>query len=128
MIMKLEILEGTYVVVKLPFDYVLDKKIFDFQFFNITKTNSELSLVIRDDEDFNFKEFLFEDDWNIFKFAYNLDFSMVGVLESVIKPLSENDISVFVFSTYETDYVMFKSSNKNKIITILELLDYEFIN
>ncbi len=126
--MKLEILEGTYVVVKLPFDYVLDKKIFDFQFFNITKTNSELSLVIRDDEDFNFKEFLFEDDWNIFKFAYNLDFSMVGVLESVIKPLSENDISVFVFSTYETDYVMFKSSNKNKIITILELLDYEFIN
>ena len=126
--MKLEILEGTYVVIKLPFDYVLDKKIFDFQFFNITKTNSELSLVIRDDEDFNFKEFLFEDDWNIFKFAYNLDFSMVGVLESVIKPLSENDISVFVFSTYETDYVMFKSSNKNKIITILELLDYEFIN
>ena len=126
--MKLEILEGTYVVVKLPFDYVLDKKIFDFQFFNITKTNSELSLVIRDDEDFNFKEFLFEDDWNIFKFAYTLDFSMVGVLESVIKPLSENDISVFVFSTYETDYVMFKSSNKNKIITILELLDYEFIN
>ena len=126
--MKLEILEGTYVVVKLPFDYVLDKKIFDFQFFNITKTNSELSLVIRDDEDFNFKEFPFEDDWNIFKFAYTLDFSMVGVLESVIKPLSENDISVFVFSTYETDYVMFKSSNKNKIITILELLDYEFIN
>ena len=126
--MKLEILEGTYVVIKLPLDYILDQKIFNFQFFNITKTNSELSLVIRDDEDFNFKEFLFEDDWNIFKFAYTLDFSMVGVLESVIKPLSENDISVFVFSTYETDYVMFKSSNKNKIITILELLDYEFIN
>ena len=45
--MKLEILEGTYVVIKLPFDYILDQKIFNFQFFNITKTNSELSLVIR---------------------------------------------------------------------------------
>ena len=53
---------------------------------------------------------------------------MVGVLENVIKPLSENGISVFVLSTYDTDYVMFKSSNKNKIIKILELLDYEFVN
>ena len=76
----------------------------------------------------NFKEFPFEDDWNIFKFAHTLDFSMVGVLENVIKPLSENGISVFVLSTYDTDYVMFKSSNKNKIIKILELLDYEFVN
>jgi len=126
--MKLEILEGTYVVIKLPFDYILDQKIFNFQFFNITKTNSEFSLVIRTDENFNFKEFPFEDDWNIFKFAHTLDFSMVGVLENVIKPLSENGISVFVLSTYDTDYVMFKSSNKNKIIKILELLDYEFVN
>jgi len=126
--MKLEILEGTYVVIKLPLDYILDQKIFNFQFFNITKTNSELSLVIRNDENFNFKEFPFEDDWNIFKFAHTLDFSMVGVLENVIKPLSENGISVFVLSTYDTDYVMFKSSNKNKIIKILELLDYEFVN
>ena len=119
--MKLEILEGTYVVIKLPFDYILDQKIFNFQFFNITKTNSELSLVIRTDENFNFKEFPF-------KFVHTLDFSMVGVLENVIKPLSENGISVFVLSTYDTDYVMFKSSNKNKIIKILELLDYEFVN
>ena len=126
--MKLEILEGTYVVIKLPLDYILDQKIFNFQFFNITKTNSEFSLVIRTDENFNFKEFPFEDDWNIFKFAQTLDFSMVGVLENVIKPLSENGISVFVLSTYDTDYVMFKSSNKNKIIKILELLDYEFVN
>ena len=126
--MKLEILEGTYVVIKLPFDYILDQKIFNFQFFNITKTNSELSLVIRTDENFNFKEFPFKDDWNIFKFVHTLDFSMVGVLENVIKPLSENGISVFVLSTYDTDYVMFKSSNKNKIIKILELLDYEFVN
>ena len=126
--MKLEILEGTYVVIKLPFDYILDQKIFNFQFFNITKTNSEFSLVIRTDENFNFKEFPFEDDWNIFKFAQTLDFSMVGVLENVIKPLSDNGISVFVLSTYDTDYVMFKSSNKNKIIKILELLDYEFVN
>jgi len=126
--MKLEILEGTYVVIKLPFDYMLDQKIFNFQFFNITKTNSEFSLVIRTDENFNFKEFPFEDDWNIFKFVHTLDFSMVGVLENVIKPLSENGISVFVLSTYDTDYVMFKSSNKNKIIKILELLDYEFVN
>ena len=126
--MKLEILEGTYVVIKLPFDYILDQKIFNFKFFNITKTNSEFSLVIRTDENFNFKEFPFEDDWNIFKFAQTLDFSMVGVLENVIKPLSDNGISVFVLSTYDTDYVMFKSSNKNKIIKILELLDYEFVN
>mgnify|MGYP003707633107 CR=1 FL=1 len=43
------------------------------------------------------------------------------------KPLSEKNISVFVFSTFDTDYVMFKTENKFKVISILENLEYKFL-
>ena len=48
-------------------------------------------------------------------------------MQGVIKPLSDNNISVFVFSTFDTDYVMFKSKNKFKVISILGDLEYEFV-
>ena len=120
-------LKGEYVVVKLPLDFRLPDQILKFDFYNLSRTSNELSLVIRNDDNFDYKKFEFEDNWSIFRFNNSLDFSLTGVLEGVIKPLSENNISVFVFSTFDTDYVMFKSENKFKVISILEDLEYEFV-
>ena len=64
----------------------------------------------------------------ILKFDTILDFELTGVLDKIISPLSENGIGVFVFSSFDTDYVMFKSENKNKVISILKSLRYEFVN
>ena len=55
-------------------------------------------------------------------------FSLTGALEGVLKPLSEKNISVFVFSTFDTDYVMFKTENKFKVISILGNLEYKFVS
>ena len=125
--MKLKMLKGEYVVVKLPLDFRLPDQILKFDFYNLSRTSNELSLVIINDDNFDYKKFEFEDNWSIFRFNNSLDFSLTGVLEGVIKPLSENNISVFVFSTFDTDYVMFKSENKFKVISILEDLEYEFV-
>ena len=125
--MKLKMLKGEYVVVKLPFDFQIPEQILKFDFYNLARTSDELSLVIRNDENFDYKKFEYEDNWSIFKFESLLDFSLIGVLDGVIKPLSEKNISVYVFSTFDTDYVMFKTENKFKVISILENLEYKFV-
>ena len=125
--MKLKMLKGEYVVIKLPVDFQISDQILKFDFYNLTRTSDELSLVIRNDENFDYKKFEYEDNWSIFRFESSLDFSLIGVLDGVIKPLSEKNISVFVFSTFDTDYVMFKTENKFKVISILENLEYKFV-
>ena len=125
--MKLKMLKGEYVVVKLPVDFQIPEQILKFDFYNLARTSDELSLVIRNDENFDYKKFEYEDNWSIFKFDSLLDFSLIGVLDGVIKPLSGKNISVFVFSTFDTDYVMFKTENKFKVISILENLEYKFV-
>ena len=37
-----------------------------------------------------------------------LDFSLVGIINDITKPLKDNGISVFVVSTYNTDYIFVK--------------------
>ena len=125
--MKLKMLKSEYVVIKLPVDFQISDQILKFDFYNLIRTSDELSLVIRNDENFDFKKFEYEDNWSIFRFESSLDFSLIGVLDGVIKPLSEKNISVFVFSTFDTDYVMFKTENKFKVISILENLEYKFV-
>lgn len=125
--MKLKMLKGEYVVVKLPFDFQIPEQILKFDFYNLSRTFHELSLVIRNDENYDYKKFEYEDHWSVFRFNSSLDFSLTGVLQGVIKPLSEKNISVFVFSTFDTDYVMFKTENKFKVISILENLEYKFL-
>lgn len=120
-------LKGEYVVVKLPVDFQISDQILKFDFYNLVRTSDELSLVIRNDENFDYKKFEYEDNWSIFRFDSSLDFSLIGVLDGVIKPLSEKNISVFVFSTFDTDYVMFKTENKFKVVSILENLEYKFV-
>ena len=82
-------LKGEYVVVKLPFDFQIPEQILKFDFYNLSRTSDELSLVIRNDENYDYKKFEYEDHWSVFRFNSSLDFSLTGVLQGVIKPLSE---------------------------------------
>jgi len=40
-----------------------------------------------------------------------LEFNLVGVLSSILNYFTEAQISVFVFSTYDTDYIMVKEKD-----------------
>ena len=46
-------LKGEYVVVKLPFDFQIPEQILKFDFYNLSRTSDELSLVIRNDENYD---------------------------------------------------------------------------
>ena len=52
-----------------------------------------------------------EPGWRAFRIAGALDFSLVGVIAAISGALAAAGISVFVISTYDTDYVLLKAGD-----------------
>lgn len=49
-----------------------------------------------------------------------LDFSLVGVLRSVLEPLADAEVPVFVLSTFDTDWVLLREARLEAALEALE--------
>jgi len=87
------------------------------QFVSITRTDSELSVVCG--QEAVPKGVRCERGWRCLRVAGTLDFSLVGVLASLLNPLAEAGISVFVVSTFDTDYLLVKEDNLEAATEVL---------
>lgn len=56
-----------------------------------------------------------------------LDFSLIGILSRICGILAENEISLFVISTFDTDYVLIKKDHFQRALDILENAGYEIV-
>ncbi|KAJ3162745.1 hypothetical protein HDU86_003718 [Geranomyces michiganensis] len=52
-----------------------------------------------------------EAPWAAFQVAGTLDFALVGILARLVAPLKQAGISVFVVSTFDTDWVLVNETN-----------------
>jgi hypothetical protein len=86
-------------------------------FVSITRTADELSIVCRQE--------LVPDDsrcergWRVLRVAGTLDFTLVGVLASLLVPLAEADVAVFAVSTFDTDYLLIKEDRWDAAVEVL---------
>ena len=62
-------------------------------------------------------------NWRGFKIRGPLERSSIGVLSSILRPLTDGGIGILAVSTYETDYVFVKDTDFAKAT---ELLKREF--
>lgn len=98
----------------------------DSEFCFIGKTDEEKSLVcITDDVPANVTER--DDGWRAFRIEGTLDFSLIGILSKISSLLAEHKIGIFAVSTYNTDYILTKTDNLDKALTVLENAGYEII-
>ena len=98
---------------------------FSKEFVFLSKTDEEISLVCES----GFvpeNAIAIEAGWNAFKIAGMLEFGAVGVIAKIAEILSDADISIFVVSTYNTDYVFIKSYDYWKGIDLLASCGYTF--
>lgn len=79
------------------------------QFISITRTADELSVVCP--QSLVPDGVRCERGWRCLRVAGTMDFSMIGVLASLVAPLAEAGISVFVVSTFDTDYLLVKADD-----------------
>ncbi len=88
------------------------------EFFSITKTNQELSIVYPQEK--IPPGVLFEKDWRAFRLEGIVDgVYAVGIIATLSKPLAEAGISIFNISTYETNYLLVEEKNLAKAKKVL---------
>ncbi|MCL2365490.1 MAG: ACT domain-containing protein [Oscillospiraceae bacterium] len=63
--------------------------------------------------------------WKALRVAGVLDFSLIGIVAKISGILAEVDISIFVVSTYDTDYILLKSENFDRAIAALSVSGYD---
>ncbi len=105
----------------------LSDMVFSNNFFFLCKTEDELSLVCMT-EDAPANPVKREDGWCAFFIEGQLDFSLLGILANISKILAENKISIFVTSTYNTDYVLVKKENFDRALAALKDAGYNIRN
>jgi len=94
----------------------------DFTF--LLKTPEEISLVC---ESANIPADVIQSEagWKALKVAGVLEFGQIGIIAKISNILAEAEISIFVVSTYDTDYVLLKSENYDRGIQKLVSNGYE---
>jgi hypothetical protein len=115
--LTLSLLSGRFAVCKLEPERDIPEWATRNAFWSTTKTPHELSIVCS--EDYVPEEIEAKRGWRILEVQGPLDFSMTGVLNGLTQPLAESKISVFVLSTFLTDYLMIREKDlESAIITL----------
>src|SRR3989338_5098105 len=86
-------------------------------FYSITKTADELSIVCLEAEAGGAD--LIEKGWRAFKIEGQLDFSLVGIVANLSSILASGGISIFVISTFDTDYILVKEETLARAVELL---------
>lgn len=112
----LEILPGHYAVCRLrPEAAIPDWAVGDVV--SITRTATELSIVCQQQSVPD--DVQAEGNWRCLRVAGKLDFSLVGVLANLTGLLADAGVSVFVFSTFDTDYLLVAKSDLDPALAAL---------
>lgn len=125
-ILTMKLLKEKYGVCRLEKTELIPGWAQNSDFFSITRTSDELSIVCAEDDIPN--HIKCEKDWNILKIEGPLDFSLIGILASISTILSKGGISIFAISTYDTDYILVKNKDIDNAIQLLIKERYEVID
>jgi uncharacterized protein len=117
--LPLTILQETYAVCKLDCDSRIPEWASTGAFASVTRTSEELSIVCPQE---NVPAgVLSTRGWRCLRVDVALDFSMTGILESLVAPLARGRICSFAISTYNTDYLLVKEEQLEQAARFLSL-------
>jgi hypothetical protein len=122
--MQLRTLPDSYAVVRLEPGSDLPDWVDKGPFRSVTRTEHEVSVVCRD-RDVPEGESV-DPGWTVLEMIGPLDFTLTGVIASLVEPLAAAEIPIFVISTFETDYVLVRSSDLARAADALESAGHEF--
>ena len=109
--LSLTLLHGSFAVVQMPPDHAVPTWIPTVGFVSVTRTVAELSVVCLADSVPPDLDARIEPGWRLLRFEGPFEFSLTGVLASVLDPLAAAAVGIFALSTFDTDYVLVKESD-----------------
>jgi uncharacterized protein len=124
--LTLSVLPDLFAVCRLAADAPLPDWATATDFFSITRTTDELSIVCRAAHvPPNIQS---EGGWRCLKVNGPLDFSLTGVMVALAAPLADAAISIFGIATYDTDYLLVKAANLERAIQVLTTAGHTIID
>jgi hypothetical protein len=122
--LKLRVLEDLYTVHRFPSNHKIPEQIYKSEFYSISKSEDELSIVCNSSILLNSEKF--ETGWSCIKVSGALDFSLTGILADISSVLANAEVSIFAISTFDTDYILIKSENLPVAKEVLVSSGYTF--
>nr|WP_136249582.1 ACT domain-containing protein [Ningiella ruwaisensis] len=119
----LQVLKDTFAIHSLDVDESIPTKVLACDFYFIGKTADELSLVVPQKISIDAQETDY--DWRVLEVLGPLSLSMVGIMAEIGNVLAKAKVSIFVVSTFETDYFMVKQDTLDKAIEALIKAGYK---
>lgn len=125
--LTLSVMEESFAVCRLERDAAVPARVFELDFFSITRTRDEISIVTPEGA-LQVEELPegaeIEPGWVCLAVAGPLDFSLVGVLAGLSGTLAGAGVSVFSISTYDTDYLLIKDRDLRRAREALSAAGY----
>jgi len=119
---KIQILNHDFSIHRLKPNDKLPNEVLDGNYTWIGKTKEELSVVC--DAGINLQSQKCDSPWSAIKLMGTFDFSEIGILSDISNVLAMAGISIFAFSTYDTDYILIKKVNIDNAILALKANGY----
>ena len=95
-------------------------------FTSVTRTPDELSIVC--DDAAVPSDVKAERPWRAYVILGPIPFEMTGVAAALLAPLAEARISIFLISTYDTDYLLVKEENFTRAGDVLRAAGYAIVD
>ncbi len=115
---KLAWLPGAFAVCRFPADSPVPLCRKQSPLYSVTRTDGELSLVC---EESDVPEgALCEPGWRALRLEGPIPFTVTGVLAAFSAPLARAGLSIFVLSTYDTDYLLVRGADAEAARAALE--------
>jgi hypothetical protein len=93
------------------------------QFFSITRTHEEISLVLPEERVPD--DWKAEKGWRCFKVVGPLNLNITGILASLTSCLADAGVSTLAISTFNTDYLLVREGDLDKAQKLMVARGYE---
>ena len=120
----LSVLSETFTIHKLSPDESIPEEILNCNYYSVSKTEYELSLVCS--EVIEVQSLQSSKGWKCIKVAGPLDFNQTGILAGISDILTKENISIFAISTFDTDYILVRTQDLSSARTTLRQAGYKF--
>ena len=115
--MTLDVLPGVYAICRLSANAPLPSWAAGSPFASITRSASELSIVCGSEQ--VPADVLAQRGYRGLAVRGPLDFSLVGIMASLAGALAAASVSIFVVSTYDTDYLFVRAADFDRATAAL---------
>lgn len=122
--MRLTALEGEFSVYRFDADSAAPEiPPSEEAIYSVTRTREEVSVVCRTGILHGAPRE--EAGWTLWRVEGPLDFGLIGVLSSITAPLAAAGVSVFALSTFDTDYILWKTDQAAAAVRALRSAGFE---